>query len=191
MSGRFLTAVLAVAALAAPVLSRGQSTSESPSRGSSPTEVTSTSRPVRLIRSWQDSAKGPNGIETPRRVEVVFDYQRGIGYQNSYTLGGIQTGRLALGLGHPAPSPVEIDEAFDVVRGDPEFGKILKGSRAVFEGGFLLTEARGPCGPGSRCLRVFVLSSDRSRTLRQVVVDLVSVRVVDGNYSPGSTRTGK
>lgn len=105
MSGRLLPALLAAAVLAAPAAARAQSTSEEPSRGSSPAEVTSTSRPVRLIRSWQDSAKGPNGIETPRRVEVVFDYESGIGYQNSYTPGGIQTGRLALGPGHPAPSP--------------------------------------------------------------------------------------
>jgi hypothetical protein len=98
------------------------------------------------------------------------------------------TGRVALGAGHPSPSRAEIDEAFEVVRADPEFAKI----KAVFEGGFLLTEGPSrPCGPGSRCLRVFLLSPDRAETIRQVVVDLVKRRVVYDDFAPRSPRIGK
>jgi hypothetical protein len=179
-SRRVPTAFLAALLLAGAAL---------PAAAQSRPEVTRTSRPVRLIRSWEESAKGANGVETPRRVEVVFDYERGIGYQNSYTLEGIPTGREALGPGHPAPSREEIDEAFDIVRGDPEFAKIFKRFNVVFEGGFLLTEGRlRPCGPGSRCLRVFLLSSDRAGTIRQVVVDLVKQRVAYADFAPGIRR---
>jgi hypothetical protein len=153
-----------------------------------PTGVTATSRPIRLIRSWEETVKVAEGRDVPRRVEVLFDYDKGVGYEVYYGAGGAQTGLVALGAGHPSPSRAEIDEAFDVVRADPEFAK-LKG---VFEGGFLLTESPSrPCGPGSRCLRVFLLSLDRTRTIRQVVADLVKRRVVYDDFAPGSPRTGK
>ena len=153
-----------------------------------PAAVTATSRPIRLIRSWQETVKSADGRETPRRVDVLFDYDKGVGYEVQYGAGGAPTARGALGAGHPSPSRAEIDEAYEVVRADTEFVKI----KAVFEGGFLLTESPSrPCGPGSRCLRVFLLSPDRTGTIRQVVVDLVKRRVVYDDYAPGSPRIGK
>src|SRR5262245_38818688 len=108
---RFRTALLAPALLAvAAVPAFAQSPRVVTRPEPSPPEVTRTSRPLRLIRSWEESVKTANGTETPRRVEVVFDYERGIGYQSSYTLAGTATSRVALGPGHPAPSPEEIDE---------------------------------------------------------------------------------
>lgn len=155
-------------------------------------EVTETSRPVRLLRSWEETVKGSGGREIPRRVEVLFDYDRGIGYENFYTLDGVQTGRMALGPGHPSPSQVEIQEAYDVVRADPEFERLFKRFRVVFEGGFVLTEDKArACGPGSRCLRVFLLSSDRAGTIRQVVVDLVKQQVAYDDFTPDSRRYGR
>lgn len=151
-------------------------------------EITTTSRPVRLIRSWEETVKTPGGGETPRRVEVLFDYSKGVAWEAYSTPAGAPLGRKTLGPGHPAPSAVEIEEAFDLVRGDPEFARIFKRFRVVFEGGFLLTEGKGmPCGPGSRCLRVFLLSSDRAGTIRQVVVDLVRERVAYDDFAPGAT----
>jgi hypothetical protein len=87
---------------------------------------------------------------------------------------------------------VEIQEAFDVVRADPEFERIFRRFNVVFEGGFLLVEEKGlPCGPGSRCLRVFLLSSDRAGTIRQVVVDLVKQQVAYDDFTPDSRRYGR
>jgi len=155
-------------------------------------EVTATSRPLRLLRSWEETVKGTGGREVPRRVDVVFDYEKGVAYENFYTLDGIQTGRMTLGAGHPAPSRVEIREAYDVVRADPEFDRVFKRFKVVFEGGFVLNEDRGkPCGPGSRCLRVFLLSSDRAGTIRQVVVDLVKSQVAYDDYTPDAVRYGR
>ena len=150
-------------------------------------EVTETSRPLRLIRSWEDTFKTPGGGETPRKVEVLFDYGKGVAYEAYSTLDGAPLGRKTLGAGHPAPSPAEIDEAFDIVRNDPEFALIFRRFKVVFEGGFILLEGKGaPCGPGSRCLRVFLLSSDRAGTIRQVVVDLVRQRVAYDDFAPGA-----
>jgi hypothetical protein len=150
--------------------------------------VTPMSRPVRLIRSWEETVKSADGREVPRKVDVLFDYEKGTGYEAFYAPDGRQIGTLVLGLGHPSPSRVEIEEAFGIVRADPEFAKIFQRFKVVFEGGFLLTEGAGqPCGPRSRCLRVFLLSSDRAGTIRQVVVDLVKRRVVYDDFAPGGT----
>jgi hypothetical protein len=150
-------------------------------------DVTDTSRPLRLLRRWEETVKVSGGAETPRRVQVLFDYDKGLGYEAYSTLDGEPLGSKTLGFGHPAPSPVEIEEAFQIVRDDPEFALIFKRFRVVFEGGFVLAEGRGrPCGPGSRCLRVFLLSSDRAGTIRQVVVDLVKQRVAYDDFAPGA-----
>ena len=174
--------------LAAAAALAAAATALAPAAAQSSREVTETSRPLRLLRSWEDTVKLSGGAETPRRVQVFFDYDKGAGYEAYSTLDGEPLGTTTLGPGHPAPSQVEIDEAFGLVREDPEFAKIFKRFKVVFEGGFILTEGRGrPCGPGSRCLRVFLLSSDRAGTIRQVVVDLVKQRVVYDDFAPGAT----
>jgi hypothetical protein len=160
-----------------------------PAAAASP-DVTRSSRPVRLIRSWEETVKRVDGREVPRRVDVLYDYDKGVGYEEFSTLDGIPMGRMTLGLGHPSPSPVEIGEAYEMVRADPEFARVFQRFHVAFEGGFLLAEGRGhPCGPNSRCLRVFLLSSDRAGTIRQVVVDLVKQRVAYDDFMPDSTRS--
>jgi len=154
-------------------------------------DVTETSRPVRLLRSWQETVKLPDGTETPRRVDVIIDYRKGFASEIFSTPDGKWLGRMSLGAGQPTPSQVEISEAFRIVRDDPQFELIFRRFQPVLEGGFILLERRGqPCGPGSRCLRVFVLSSDRAGTIRQVVVDLVKQSVVHPDYivEPWSAR---
>ncbi|HYX19220.1 MAG TPA: hypothetical protein VFA98_00030 [Thermoanaerobaculia bacterium] len=175
--------------LAAAAALTAAATAYAPAAAQSSGEVTETSRPLRLLRSWEETVKLAGGAEEPRRVQVFFDYDKGAGYEAYSTLDGEPLGTMTLGLGHPSPSQVEIDEAFRLVREDPEFARIFRRFKVVFEGGFILTEGRGrPCGPGSRCLRVFLLSSDRAGTIRQVVVDLVKQRVVDDDFNPGATR---
>ena len=151
-------------------------------------DVTETSRPVRLLRSWEEPVKRPDGSEAPRRVQLLFDYDKGIGWESFSTPEGEPLGTMKLGFGHPAPSQVEIDEAFQIVRDDAEFARVFRRFKVVFEGGFILIEGRGrPCGPGSRCLRVFLLSSDRSGTIRQVVVDLTKQRVAYDDFAPNAS----
>lgn len=147
-------------------------------------EITATSRPLRLLHSWQETVKGTAG-ESPRRVDVIFDYRKGVAYELFSTPDGKRIGKMTLGAGQPAPSQAEIQEAYEVVRDDPQFEPIFRKFQPVFEGGFVLLERRGqPCGPGSRCLRVFLLSSDRSGTIRQVIVDLVKQSVTYPDFVP-------
>jgi hypothetical protein len=182
MRRRILPALLAIAPLlaAAPGLGQGPQA-----------EVTAISRPVRLLRSWEETVKGPDGRESARRVDVLFDYAKGVGYESFFTLDGVPTGRMTLGAGHPSPSPEEIQEAFSIVRADPEFELLFRRFKVVFEGGFILLEEKGmPCGPGSRCLRIFLLSSDRAGTIRQLVVDLTKQKVAYDDFAPETHRSG-
>lgn len=183
MRRRMLPALLAVAPLLSAVPGFGQGAQE---------EVTTTSRPVRLIRSWEETIKGADGRESARRVDVLFDYDRGVAWEAFFTPEGSPIGRMSLGLGHPSPSSVEIQEAYDIVRADPEFERLFKRFKVVFEGGFLLVEDKGrTCGPGSRCLRVFLLSSDRAGTIRQLVVDLTKQKVAYDDFAPETRRSGR
>jgi hypothetical protein len=154
--------------------------------------VTRTSRPVRLLRTWSETVKTGAGRELPRRVEVVFDYGKGVARENYYNLAGRLVGSRKMTQNMPAPSPEEIAEAFSIVRADQEISPIFSRFRVVPEGGFLLQEDRGrPCGPGSRCLHVFLLSSDRAGLIRRVVVDLVKRDIPYRSYTPSMGRTGQ
>ncbi len=144
-----------------------------------------TSRPVRLLRTWNETVKLPDGSEYVRRVELVFDYGRGVAQERYYTADSRFYGRRDIKQSQPSPSAAEIEEAMDIVRRDSELGRIVAGKRAVLEGGFILEEGRGrPCGPGSRCLQIQILSPDREGLVRWAVVDLVARRIPYRLYVP-------
>jgi len=148
-------------------------------------EVTRTSRPVRLLRSWNETVKMPGGEEVSRSVKVIVDYGAGQAYERFANSSGSPKGFRRVPIGAPAPSPEEIAEAFAVVRSAPELALIFKRFKVVLEGGFILEEAEGqPCGPDTRCLHVFLLSSDRSGLIRRVVVDLSRLRLAYSLYMP-------
>lgn len=155
------------------------------------TTVTRTSRPVRLLRTWDETIK-VGAREFPRRVEVVFDYAEGVARENYYTLDGALVGSKKITQNMPSPSPEEIAEALMVVRADPDLDRIALRRSAVFEGGFALEEGRGErCGPGSRCLQIQLISPDRVGLIRWVVVDLVKREIAYRVYTPGSERSAR
>ncbi|MFY9552231.1 MAG: hypothetical protein WAU32_13860 [Thermoanaerobaculia bacterium] len=173
--------VLMAAAIVLCVATAGAETSQA--------VVTRTSRPVRLLRSWEETVKASGGREYARKVEVVFDYGQGIARENYYTLDGRLYGSRAIKQNLPAPSPEEIAEAIALVQQHAGFVPIFARFRVVPEGGFLLQEDRGrPCGPGSRCLQIFLLSSDRAGLIRRVVVDLVTKGIPYRSYVPAEGR---
>jgi len=147
--------------------------------------VTRTSRPVRLLRSWSETIKASGGREYVRRVELVFDYGKGVARENYYTLEGRLYGSREIKQNQPAPSAEEIAEAKELIRREPHLARIVERRAAEFNGGFLLEEARGlPCGPGSRCLQIQLLTPDHSGLLRWTVVDLVQRKIAYPVYVP-------
>ena len=135
--------------------------------------VTSSTRPVRLIRTWYDSVKSPAG-DQQRRVDLFYDYDQATAFERTYTLDGQLLSSRRLESNPPGPSQEEIQEAFDIVRADPEFARTLQRFSADLEGGFLIEERPGTaCGTGARCLLVQIVSPDHSGLIRVVAVDLV------------------
>jgi hypothetical protein len=153
--------------------------------------VTRTSRPVRLLRSWSETVKA-FGRDYPRRVEVLFDYAKGVARENSYDSYGLLRSSRTMTQNMPAPSPEEIAEAFGIARRDPSLAPLFARFSVVTEGGFLLQEEEGmPCGPRTRCLHVFLLSSDRSGLIRRLVVDLVTRSIPYPVYMPSPVGNGE
>jgi hypothetical protein len=173
---------VAVAAQIAPGHSGGRG-------GTSPAAITTTSRPVRLLRTWVEPVKTTSG-DSGRRVDVMVDYASGTAWEKFTSLSGAPLGTMPIAIGAPRPSPEEIDEAFDFTRQLPELAPTFRRfPNLVLEGGFILREPQGsPCGPGTRCLHVFLLSPDRAGLIRRIVVDLAHLRLAYKSYVPPSGR---
>lgn len=153
--------------------------------------VTRTSRPVRLLRTWQETIKAAAGREYERRVDLVFDYEKGVARELYSTPDGRPLGGREIKQMQPQPSAEEIAEAQALILRDRELARIAGRRSAQFNGGFLLEEARGlPCGPGSRCIQMQLLTTDHSGLLRWTVVDLVQQRVTYPIYIPNPNPKG-
>ena len=150
-----------------------------------PQPVTRVSRPVRLLRSWTETIKASGGREYVRRVELLFDYDKGVARENYYTPEGRLYGSREIKQNQPQPSAEEIAEAKELILRDADLARIVERRAAAFNGGFLLEEARGqPCGPGSRCLQIQLLTPDQSGLLRWTVVDLAQRKIAYPVYVP-------
>jgi hypothetical protein len=166
-SGALALAVLA--GLAAPGLA-GEKTAQSGSEGRQ-----------RVLRSWESTDK-VNGADVYRRMEVVFNYDSGVAQQRAYDAEGrLLSSRT---VAQPRPTREEMAEAVAIIEKDPKLGRIVQRAKPVYEGGFLLQEAKGyACGPGTRCLQVQLLTgADRLGLLRWVVVDLTRQAVAYANF---------
>ena len=174
---------LAVGALLLPALGKAAAAE------SASAPVTRTSRPVRLLRSWQETIKGAAGREFLRRVDLVFDYEKGVARELYFTADGRAWGGREIRQRQPQPSAEEIAEARGVILQNRELARIAGRRSAQFNGGFLLEEARGmPCGPGTRCIQLQLLTPDHSGLLRWTVVDLVRQRIAYPIYTPQGVR---
>jgi hypothetical protein len=173
MAKRVLPAFFALAVLAGATAAPGELV------------VTRTSRPVRLLRTWEETVKTAGGGEYLRRVDVVFDYRKGTAREDFYDKAGRFTGSRRITQVLPSPSPEEMAEAFSLVRSDLELQTIMTRLSADLTGGFVVEEGKGkPCGPGTRCLLVLVISGDHSGLIRRVVVDLARERIAYRTFDP-------
>lgn len=138
---------------------------------------------TRLLRAWHDSVK-LEGRDEPRSVEIIYDYDAGVARRRIYGADGALLADQPL-ADQPQPSSEEIAEAVALIRADSELGELARRVGANFDGGFLLLEAAGkPCGPGSRCLQIFMLSPARFGLHRHSAVDMRNERIAHRSYRP-------
>lgn len=135
----------------------------------------------RVLRAWWESVK-LNGEDVLRRSEIIFDYSAGVARQRIYDVDGklLSSRRIS----QPRPSAEEIAEAVSIIEADPKLSRIVQRVKPVYDGGFVLEEAKGfACGPGTRCLQMQLLTgADRVGLVRWVVVDLTRQAVAYPNY---------
>jgi len=169
-----------------PMIASGGDGEESAREGSAASRV-------RVVRSWPEPVT-VNGKTALGRVEIAFDYDRGVAIERVIAADGrvVSTTVRRKGEGAPRPTPEEIEEAYAMVRADAELARIIDQADAQLDGGFILNEEAGkPCGPGTRCIQVQMLTQDRLGFIRWVVVDLAQERFAYRTYMPSSVEGSK
>lgn len=139
---------------------------------------------VRVLRAWDDTIK-VDGQDVPRRVEIVFDYNRGEAREVVRLAGGETTTTMM--QEQPAPTAEEFEEAVALIRADASLGRVMRRTGAVPTGGFILEEPGGVCRARTRCLQILITTRDGYGLLRRVVVDLTRRAIVHRTYSPTET----
>lgn len=128
---------------------------------------------VQVLRAWDDTVQVADRGAVTGRIELVFDYDQGLAFEQIYDDQGELVERRP-GPRIPTPSRGEIDAAIAIVSQDPTLGAIIEAHKAYVDGGFILDEPAGrPCGPHSRCLQIFAFRTDAGEfPLFRAVVDL-------------------
>jgi hypothetical protein len=141
---------------------------------------------TRVVRTWLEPAT-VGGESVTRRVSYVFDYDAGTFRRVVEDAAGhtLESKAYAPGEVEVRPSEAEIQEAFDRVRSEPEFARILDQTNGQLVGGFVLNEKAGlPCGPGTRCIHVQINTRDGWGLVRWAVVDLTKGAFAYRSYRP-------
>jgi hypothetical protein len=118
------------------------------------------------------------GASSTRRIAtvVVFNYTEG---RASRFLVDAESGELLSEetlRGRPQASPEEKQEAAEIIRRSDELRRLLREDTQL-EGGFIVDDPRRGRNTRNRFIQFHILSPDRQRILRLVVVDLTERRV--------------
>ncbi len=163
-----LTLVLAVAALCA----------------AAPTDAVAQEPSSRVLNSWAEPVKLPDGTETTYRYEVSFDYATGVTLRRAYDASGALLETIEM-TQQPGPTPDEIEEAKAIIWQDAALSGELSRASATIEGGFLLYADHHPdCAAPARCLQFDLMPPSKTESLRFVVVDLSKRAVVERDLFP-------
>jgi hypothetical protein len=183
---RFRNAARALGLLGLVVLTSPAPAAE-PAREAGKTEAAG--HRTRVLRSWPEDAL-VRGKKVPARVELLFDYTDGVAIERlvAETKDGrqvLKTQTFPPGVGVPAPSVEEIEEAKQIVRGDEELSRLIRNADAVLDGGFEIFEpAGGACGPGTRCIKIQISTDNGLGLIRNVVVDLTKQGIAHRAWLP-------
>ena len=147
---------------------------------------------TRVVRTWLEPMT-IKGEVVMGRVSYVFDYDAGAFRRLVQDAAGrtLESKAHAPGEIDVRPSVEEIAEAFDRVRSEPEFARILDQTGGQLVGGFGLYEKAGlPCGPGTRCVHVQINTEDGWGLVRWAVVDLTKGAFAYRSYRPEMSQGG-
>lgn len=148
---------------------------------------------TRVVRTWLEPMT-VKGEAVMGRVSYTFDYDAGTFRRVVKDAAGrtLESKAYAPGEIDVRPSDEEIAEATELVRSDAELARIIAQTDARLTGGFVLSERAGmPCGPGTRCLHVQLVSQDGVGLVRWVVPDLTKGGFAYRRYNPLLSEGGR
>lgn len=152
-------------------------------------QVSDTGRMKGIVvnRSYEDFFVH-DGVETRRRIELAWDYDRGTAIRRTYDLDGklLQTEDIA--GAEMRLTPLEDDRVKALVNGYPTLGSIAQQPGVViWAGGFVMRKPGDRyCDRGTRCIYAILAEDGGFRPIRRAIVDLQRDRVVYPDFDAES-----
>lgn len=149
-----------------------------------PSDAVAQEHRVRVLSAWDDPVKLADGTETVYRYEVSHNYDTGVSTRRAFDASGILVETVEMTT-PPGPTPEEIDEAKAIIAADDVLGAAISRTSAEVDGGFLLYADQHPaCVAPARCLQFDLIPPSKLESVRFVVVDLASQRIVERDLFP-------
>lgn len=129
-----------------------------------------------------------DGVETRRRIELAWDYDRATAIRRTYALDGklLQTEDIA--GAEMRLTPLEDDRVKALVNGYPILGEMARQPGVViWAGGFVMRKPGDRyCDRGTRCIYAILAEDGGFRPIRRAIVDLQRDRVVYPDFDAES-----
>ena len=131
-----------------------------------------------------------DGVETRRRIELAWDYDRGTAIRRTYDLKGELLQTEDIPGAEMRLTPLEDDRVKALVNGYPILGEIARQPGVViWAGGFVMRKPGDRyCDRGTRCIYAILAEDGGFRPLRRAIVDLQRDRVVYPDFDAESRR---
>ena len=130
------------------------------------------------------------GVETRRRIELAWDYDRATAIRRTYDLDGklLQTEDVA--GAEMRLTPVEDERVKALVRGYPGLRDIAaRDGVVIWAGGFVMRKPGDRyCDRGTRCIYAILAEDGGFTPIQRAIVDLQRDRVVYPDFDAGSRR---
>lgn len=143
-----------------------------------------------INRSYEDFFVH-DGVETRRRIELAWDYDRGTAIRRTYDLDGRLLANEDVAGAEMRLTPDEDERVKALVRGYPGgLGKLAERAGVViWAGGFVMRKPGDRyCDRGTRCIYAILAEDGGFTPLQRAIVDLQRDRVVYPDFDAESRR---
>lgn len=129
-----------------------------------------------------------DGVETRRRIELAWDYDRATAIRRTYDLDGKLLQTEDIPGAEMRLTPLEDDRVKALVNGYPILGEIAQQPGVViWAGGFVMRKPGDRyCDRGTRCIYAILAADGGFRAIRRAIVDLQRDRVVYPDFDAES-----
>ena len=130
------------------------------------------------------------GVETRRRIELAWDYDRATAIRRTYDLAGTLLQTEDVTGAEMRLTPLEDERVKALVRGYPGLRDIAARTGVViWAGGFVMRKPGDRyCDRGTRCIYAILAEDGGFTPIQRAIVDLQRDRVVYPDFDAGSRR---